>query len=165
MQIKKQQGFSLIEVMVTTFIVVVGVLGITSVQVASLKNNQSAYFRSQANFLVAGMLDRMRANTTAYDNGLYNNVDTSGTLVADPACSTAPSGCGLAPMAAHDIRQWMLNFSPHTDNPLIPGAKGVITTDTASGVGGTGDVTITITWDESVNQAMREQTVSVTGRI
>ena len=162
---QQQQGFTLIEVLVASFIIIVGVLGVAAAQTMSLKNNQSAYFRSQANFLVADLLDRMRANTEAYDTGKYNSIDTTNALPAAQSCITAPAGCGVDNLATHDIREWMQHFPPHNTAPLIPGSSATVSTNTAAGIGGTGDVTITIKWDETVGASTVTREVKVEGRI
>ncbi len=59
---QNQQGFSLIEVMVTMLIVSIGLLGIAGIIMTSLKNSQSSYGRSQATLLANDIIDRMRAN-------------------------------------------------------------------------------------------------------
>lgn len=56
------QGATLIEVLVSMVILALGMLGLASLQVANLRNNQAAYYRSQATFLGYDILDRMRVN-------------------------------------------------------------------------------------------------------
>lgn len=60
-----QAGFTLLEVMVTVFIMAIGLLGLAALQLSSLSYNQSAYLRSQAVAEAYNMLDRMRANRPA----------------------------------------------------------------------------------------------------
>lgn len=67
----KQCGFTLLEVMVAVFVLAIGLLGMAHLQITSLKHNQSAEFRTQAALLSADMLDRMRANRQAAQNGNY----------------------------------------------------------------------------------------------
>ena len=58
----EQAGSSLIEVLIAVLVVSVGLLGTAGLQLASLKNNQSAMQRSEAVVLTYSILDRMRAN-------------------------------------------------------------------------------------------------------
>ena len=157
---KLQNGFGLIEVLVAAFIIAVGVLGVTSAQMLSLKNNQSAYFRSQANFLVLDMLDRIRANIAGMANtanpgtgiGLYSLQNTSGggTL---PVCSGA-TGCSPSQIVERDLIEWASYFPKASNNNvgLIPGSTGSITSVRAPGLANAWDVTVTVMWEETWDQ-------------
>ena len=70
--IRHQAGVTLIEVLVTMFILAIGLLGLAGLQANSLKNNQAALYRSQATVLAYDIADRMRANRTAALSGSYN---------------------------------------------------------------------------------------------
>lgn len=147
-----QKGFGLIEVLVAAFVIAVGVLGISSAQMISLKNNQSAYFRSQSNFLIIDMIDRMRANPASIL--AYNNFDTNpGAVPNPPACADA-SGCTPDEIAARDLQEWAAlfpNSGPNNPVGLIPGSIGQIRIDPTVGPNSF-DVTITISWEEDWDQ-------------
>ncbi|MEL7045020.1 MAG: type IV pilus modification protein PilV, partial [Pseudomonadota bacterium] len=66
-------GFTLIEVMVSVLILLVGLLGVVGMQMLSLQANQGAYFRSQAVYIGSEILDAIRANPRAAANyvGVY----------------------------------------------------------------------------------------------
>ncbi|MCB4365878.1 type IV pilus modification protein PilV [Hydrogenophaga taeniospiralis] len=81
-----QRGFGLIEVLVAVLVLAIGLLGIAGLQSSTLKNNQSAFERSQAVTLSYLMLDAMRANVNAARTGQYNisrtcSVSASTTLI------------------------------------------------------------------------------------
>ncbi len=59
----RQRGMTLIEILVTVLVLAVGLLGMASLTVGSLKNNQGAFLRTQATILAYDMADRMRANS------------------------------------------------------------------------------------------------------
>jgi len=61
----KKNGFSLVEVLVTLVVLSVGLLGIAGMMASTVRNNHSAYQRSQASWLAYDMLDRVRANREA----------------------------------------------------------------------------------------------------
>lgn len=70
-----ESGFSLIEVMVAVLILSVGLLGMAALMATSLRNNQSADFRSQAVNLAHDQLEMLRsnvANLPAYGRGWTN---------------------------------------------------------------------------------------------
>jgi len=133
---KIQRGFSLLEVLVAVVILAVGILGVAGLQVASMQQNRSALFRTQAVQLANDMLDRMRANPDT----LYS------TTFADAPSATAPtcinSDCDLAQMAAFDIAQWKCSINS-TDVDGTP-----YTICTTFGIGGSlpngaGEVSLT----------------------
>jgi type IV pilus assembly protein PilV len=141
-------GFSLIEVLIAAFVIAIGVLGVSSAQLISIKNNQSAYYRSQANFLAMDILDRMRANPDGVQNGFYNNIDTATTTpsAALPNCATNANGCSSQEIATADARQWAANFSRDGVVGLIPGSTGTVVTQVAGAIT---TVTVTVTWSEN----------------
>jgi type IV pilus assembly protein PilV len=57
-----QRGVTLLEVLVSILVLSIGLLGYAGLQMISLKNNNSAYQRSQATLLTNDIVDRMRAN-------------------------------------------------------------------------------------------------------
>jgi len=99
-QIKKQQGFTLVESMVSLVVLSVGMIGIAALYAQGLGAGRSALYRTQAVNLVADMADRIRANRIAL--GAY----------AGPAnnngCDPENGGADCTPgeMAAHDLFLW-----------------------------------------------------------
>jgi len=70
---RAQRGVTLLEVLVSIVVLSVGLLGYAGLQTLSLKNNNSAYQRSQATLLTSDIVDRMRAdrpNLASYSVGL-----------------------------------------------------------------------------------------------
>jgi type IV pilus assembly protein PilV len=99
-----QRGFTLLEVMIAVFILAIGLLGMAHLQITSLKHNQTAEFRTQAALLAADMLDRMRANRDAAQNGNY-------AIAIDAAPPSSASD-----MADADIVEWRNNLSQYLPN-------------------------------------------------
>jgi type IV pilus assembly protein PilV len=60
-----QGGFSLIEVLVTTLILSIGIVGLTGSQLAALKMNQATTSRSIASEYAYAMLDKIRSDAAA----------------------------------------------------------------------------------------------------
>lgn len=69
---RKQRGFSLLEVLIATVVLSIGLLGLASLQTASLKNNNGALQRSQATIMAYDILDAMRANQKKVEIGDYD---------------------------------------------------------------------------------------------
>jgi len=73
--LRRDRGFSLIEVMVAVFVLSIGLLGMAALMATSLRNNQSADYRSQAVNLAYDQLEMLRANvvnTRRYARGFSN---------------------------------------------------------------------------------------------
>lgn len=127
-----QGGFTLIEVMISVLVLLIGVLGIAGMQMLSLQTNQGAYFRSQAVYIGAEILDAMRANPGDLASYVItvDPLDTSN-VPADPGCALAANGCAPAALAALDLRHWARHFADvfgSTDyQPTLPGGRGQIT--------------------------------------
>lgn len=104
-RLSSQAGFNLIEVMISLVVISIGLLGTAALQMTSLQQNQSAYYRSQATLLAYDIADRMRANMDEVATGNY--FAASGAISA--ACinySGSASGCTSENMASHDIGEW-----------------------------------------------------------
>jgi type IV pilus assembly protein PilV len=128
------RGFTMIEVLVAIFVLAIGLLGLAGLQAASLKNNTSAYTRSQAQLLAYDMLDRMRSNMQGVTNGAYD--DLLAAAPVDPNCISA--GCSVAQLANHDAFEWS-NLLSQT----LPSGTGEVTGN------GSGSIfTITVMWDD-----------------
>jgi type IV pilus assembly protein PilV len=68
MRTKEQSGFTMIEVLVTIAILVVGLLGLAAMQTLSTLAELESYQRAQAIVLVRDMADRMSANKAALND-------------------------------------------------------------------------------------------------
>lgn len=115
-------GFTLIEVLVSMIVLAIGLLGLAGMQAASLKNNQSAFFRSQATQLAYDMADRMRVNREGLSNGNYNNQGAPN----NPADCELNS-CTPAQMAGYDLARWNTAIAGQ-----LPGGSGWVCIDSTS---------------------------------
>jgi len=71
---RRQSGFTMIEVLVTIAILVVGLLGLAAMQTLSTLAELESYQRSQALVLVRDMVDRMSANKAQITSYVASNV-------------------------------------------------------------------------------------------
>lgn len=143
---QSKSGFTLLEVLIAMLILSFGLLGLASLQMFGLRNNQSAYFRTQATQLAYDMADRMRANTIAVSNNQYNNQ-------AETTDNCVTNFCTPAQMAGYDIAQW----NSALVNSGLPGVVGIVCRDstpadgssTAPACDNTGNTyAIKIWWDD-----------------
>lgn len=102
---KKQHGFSMVEVLVSLLVIGVGLLGLSGLQIASVKSTNNAHSRNVANNLAMELSDRMRANPQGVDNGFYeNNIDC--TSIEASQCKTS-SFCSPQQIARIDVQEIM----------------------------------------------------------
>lgn len=132
----QQSGFSLLEVLISLIILAIGLLGIAGLQATGLKQNHSAYMRSQATQFAYDIADRMRANMTAVDS--YSTADPCPDQAqTDPLPNDCTAGCSPIQMAANDLCEWRSAISETLplDETTISKASGIHT--------------ITINWDDN----------------
>ena len=106
---KKQAGAaSLVEVLITTLVISVGLLGASSMQLLSLKGSASSHYRVQTTLLVNSLVERMRFNPNGVKDGKYG-VSDSNPVTCDnfPSsyknCST--HSCNSDQLALFDLYQ------------------------------------------------------------
>ncbi|MCY1268605.1 hypothetical protein D3C76_539250 [compost metagenome] len=68
----RQQGMTLIELLVSIVILSIGLLGLAGLQNTGLASSHSAYYRTQASWLAYEMADLMRANLKAAQDNAYD---------------------------------------------------------------------------------------------
>lgn len=141
-------GFTLMEVLVAAVVLGIGILGLVTLMVTSMKSDQSSFYRATASALIYDMADRIRNNSTEAKAGAYDNVDTSGTIPSDPGCIKSSSGCTPSALAQEDIREWANNFVnvngvTHYASSL-PNGIGTVTRNTTNN-----QFTITVKWNET----------------
>lgn len=147
----KMNGFTLIEVLVAMVVLAVGLLGLASLQALALKDNQDAYFRSQANFLIYEMSDRIRANAVYWKGTpvLPNYSSTAPPNDPQLYCSEPPNGmdsinpCSFGNMANYDIYHFWQSLVLVLPDPTLNITR---TSDLL--------LTISLSWTRS-NQALK----------
>lgn len=128
---RRQQGFSLIEVLVALIVLSVGMLGIAVLYVQGMQAGRTSMFRHHAVTLAGDVADRIRANPragAAYAGGGQNNNCVGGAV-----------DCTEAEMAANDIYLWQQEAADS-----IPNGAVTVTVDANTPP----NYTISVTWDE-----------------
>jgi len=118
------RGFTLVEALVALLALSIGLLGVAGLQLAGLRANLSASWRSQGTYLAYDILDRMRANRDKREDYVIGT-------------GAAPGG---ATTAATDLVSWKSHLTS-----TLPGGDGTVTL-----AGADKDVVIiTVQWDDS----------------
>jgi type IV pilus assembly protein PilV len=154
---KRQGGFTLIEVLVSAMILSIGLVGVAGLQVVSLKNNQSAYMRSQVSAMAYDLADRMRSNVSGAEAGFYDPA-----AAATRASCLTTVGCSAQQLAQNDLAEWTASLDAN-----LPMGTGFVCIDSTpydgAGVGtpecdGAGtQFSVKVWWDDN-----RDGAISIT---
>lgn len=143
---RAQRGVGLIEVLVAVLIMGIGLLGVAAMQATALRNNQSAFERTQAVVQSYAMLDAIRANPTA-----------AASYTMTEQCTVPTSSTSLI---EYDKQAWIASLHA----TMGAGACGTVScVDRVC--------TITVKWDDSRGTALSTtdvetaRTVTTTTRI
>lgn len=156
------KGFSLIEVLVSLFVVSIGLLGIAGMELFSAQSGNEAVQRASAVWLSQEIMEKMRANPTALSAYVGTNVGNG--VIGTPGTDCSSASCTGVQLAAYDLWSWENLVDGATekvgtaktgglDNP-----QGCITGPAA---GASGVYTVAIAWRG--NSAMGNPTTSTCG--
>lgn len=158
----KQRGVGLLEILIAVVVLSVGFLAAARMQVQGMRFSQSAYFRSQASFMVNDMIDRMRSNFAGVSLGYYDAIDASASA-PDPGCDLLT--CDPADLRNQDIHDWSaylydLNNAGDRFRPLLPGTTEIPANAQVRSLGD-GVYAISVSWSESIGDNDEPQDLTV----
>ncbi|MDH5610848.1 MAG: type IV pilus modification protein PilV [Gammaproteobacteria bacterium] len=161
----RQKGFTLIEALVAFLILSVGMLGIASLQLISLKAGHTAELRTVAVIKAEEMFERIRNNPVVLDptnpdaagsTYISSNTDT-GTSYGCKNAGAAVTMCSFAQIAQDDIYNWKADLLANMPGgttasiDVVPKSPGPLPLAT---------VTITINWKERNQEAQTMDNMS-----
>lgn len=156
-----QRGVGLIEILLAVLLISVGFLAAARMQVEGMRFSRSAYHQSQAYFVAADMIDRMRGNPTGVRDRHYVNAAMEAEL-ADPGCNT--KACDPEDLAEQDVFEW----SAYVHEP--EGAEGflaILPSSSAASAGGRIEVdadgvySVIVQWSEAIGNADTLESIRV----
>jgi type IV pilus assembly protein PilV len=164
------QGFTLLEVMVALFVLVIGLLGVLKLETLAYASTNVAAKRSIAALEAASLAASMHVNRgywTTPDpsggaiaiNGNVASVTSNAPLLAGvigvgQACTVSGAPCLPLNMAAYDLQQWAIAL-----NRLLPNVTGTVNCGTAPPV----SCMINIQWIENAVATNTAETVALAG--
>jgi type IV pilus assembly protein PilV len=157
---------TLIEVMVATVVIAIGLLGVAALQVTALQGASDADYRSKAIDFASALSDRMHANLVAFE-GLDGTTDNNPYISAAAAetCPTEPvkecamllsetsiiSKCTSTEIAKYDLWEIACKRGVKTS---LPGGKLELTRlDDKTTCTGLSKMLITISWQSQSDDA------------
>lgn len=163
---KKQHGFSMVEVLVSLLVIGVGLLGLSGLQIASVKGSNNAHARNTATNLAMELSERMRANEQGVQGGFYENNVTCTTNTGNQCKGTV--FCTPEQSARIDVQEVMCGVLRSGQREggaanLLP--RGTLVVDHDSNcdlnVQSQNETTITVSWSEL--QQHKNQTLANNG--
>jgi len=130
-------GFSIVEVLVTIIIIGTGLLVAARMQMMSIQNTQGGYMQAQASNIGYDIVDRMRVNLEAVNDGDYAIAAAD----ADPAvidCKGSTADCSTDEMAQYDVYWWRRAIGA-----TLPSGTGAIATVQNGTIT---EITVTVAW-------------------
>ncbi|WP_052692212.1 type IV pilus modification protein PilV [Teredinibacter purpureus] len=104
----RQNGAAMMEMVVSLFVLAIGLMGTLSMQINGVNSNQRAHFVTDANVLATDMVDRIMAYNSGditEDNDDYNGIYSADIGTAD-ASGCIATGCNAAAQKSLDAWEW-----------------------------------------------------------
>ncbi|MCL1141469.1 type IV pilus modification protein PilV [Shewanella gaetbuli] len=144
----KEDGFSLIEVMVALVILVIGLIGIFNLHIVAKKGSFDSFQQTQASYYANDIINRMRLNASQLNAyGTSGSVGSiySGTPTVPGTSCNGTATCSPAEMAAWDLYEWRAAFTGEAE---VVNSKNVggLDSPTACILVNGNDVTVVISW-------------------
>jgi type IV pilus assembly protein PilV len=137
------EGFTLIEVLVTVFVLALGLIGFLQMDIYSSQQARGTFFSSAAGLITTEFSERIYANRIGLIEGHYDTVNSDKWEVA-PAVLCTQDPCDPEELAEYDQWLWLQaikNQLPWGDAPISERAI-------LSGDGAKGKLTLTVRWLE-----------------
>lgn len=136
--LRQCEGVGLIEVLIATLVLAVGVLGYVGLQINAKRLNFESTQRTTAVYLGQNLLERMRGNPKQLNAYVVTDLDPGALTEPTPNCTTAQ--CSNTQLAAYDLWEW---------DQLLDGAavSGGLVNPMACVVNTGNYLTVTIVWE------------------
>ncbi|MCG9711322.1 type IV pilus modification protein PilV [Shewanella insulae] len=140
--VKRGKGFSLIEVMVSLVILVIGLIGIFNLHVVSKRGSFESFQQTQASYYANDIINRMKLNPTQLASyvGTYDKLPTG---VAKECIDNTV--CSSSEMVDWDLYEWQILFFGTAEKVGTQNVGG-LDTPTACIVVAGNEVTVTMAW-------------------
>ena len=149
----KNQGYTLIEVLIALVVLSIGLLGVKGIQTKTQQFNRQAYFNTQATLFAHDILERARANPKGMNSSFYNNPSDE----QHTNCYSL-SGCSPQEMAENDMFEWK-----QVVTKTLPGGGAIICIDSTpddADCDGTGLIYAAKVWWSSMDGSERRVVIT-----
>ena len=80
-----QRGITMVEILFTVFLMSIGLLGLSALQLKTLNNVSTSHTKTEVNYYLQDMAERIRANQSGNYDGIDKNTTDDGSLVSKDA--------------------------------------------------------------------------------
>jgi len=144
----KVKGFSLIEVMVSLVILVIGLIGIFNLHIVAKRGSFESFQQTQASYYANDIINRMKLNPSqllTYGGSVGVGKKYTGTpSIPTPECIDGAI-CSQAQMAAWDLYEWRAAFTGEAEVVNSKNVGGLDTPTACISVNGN-TVTVVMSW-------------------
>lgn len=109
----KEQGFSMIEILITVVVSSFGLLGIAGLQLSSIKSSTHASINTQTMISINEIVGRIHANTKAAKAGEFNIATANNQLITATAMTAPTTTAKFAEKATYN---WLQNLNKNVPN-------------------------------------------------
>lgn len=171
---QSQSGFTMLEALLTLFILTIGILGVAGLQMRSMNSGGMASQRMIVVLKTQEILERMRANVGYGSSEFYkgdSSVPRNNLLAYDGAvgsgadvCNDGTTVCTPAQQAAFDIFMWQTDLAaalPDLDTGSGSTVSTAISVTAAASQNMPYTVTVTVSWaDRNTSQQAGQDNLS-----
>ncbi|WP_143871314.1 type IV pilus modification protein PilV [Catenovulum sediminis] len=143
---KRQSGFSLIELIIAMSVMAIGIVGAVATQATAKRNGVDASQRSLAVFYAHDILERMRLNKSQINDYVGTSYGTGSFSVASQVDCTANNYCTPTQLALYDTFQWHLSIIGQSVINSNGSNVGGLLKPTGCIENNDGHVTIVVSW-------------------
>ena len=156
---RKQRGFTMLEVLISILVIMLGVLGLAGLQLLAISNTEAGRYQSLATTLASSMEAAMQGNI-AYWGTPPPTITVNGTTITNGPAAYAGTCvgtvCSPTQMAYFDLLNW--------GTALASGLPSGQATITCPATASPAVCTLTLTWSEK-NVALQAATGTETGSL
>ena len=152
---QSQYGFNMLESMIATLVISVGLLGVAGMQMIAMKGANHAFQQGKASDLMRGLLERMRSNSSGVYAENYNiagstNYNCSVALAKD--CEDGVAVCNAADLAKSDLQYTICGTGGNYEGGLKGSLSNSSLSISCQGGAGTcaSGVNFKISWSERI---------------
>jgi type IV pilus modification protein PilV len=135
---KKQQGFTMLEALLTLFVLTVGILGVAGLQMRAMSSGGVAMQRTVAMMKTQEMIDRIRVNSA-------NIATYAGTVTFSAPVTGVAAG---SPQAAVDMFMWRTDIAALLPNSAATPITTTINIAAGAAAASPSTIDVLISWTE-----------------
>ena len=140
--LKRQGGVTLIESLVATTVLAIGILSLLTAQIRTLAETQTGVHRAQAVRAIEDLAERIKANPDGFGQlraGAYASPWDATSNAAPDACDT--NACSPADLARSDVVQWRKTIAR-----TLPLGRANVFTDESVALGDRRQIGVMVGW-------------------